>query len=106
MLVVICGSRDAPHASAVCLPIVTVIVVGRGCGPLRMLLEPLLAALHTLLGDVDGNVKWHPFAVAWDHLPASLGGMMFGRLVAGGIPGGEVAWLLTIESYHEQAQGL
>jgi hypothetical protein len=54
-LVAMCGSHDKPLAGAACLLAVAVIVVGRGHGPLRMSLAPLLAALSNILGAVDGN---------------------------------------------------
>jgi hypothetical protein len=72
-LVAVCGSRDVPRTGAACLPVATIIVVDRGCGPLRMLLAPLLATLGAIFGVVDGNVEQHLLATTWGRLPASLG---------------------------------
>jgi hypothetical protein len=73
------------------LPVVAIVVLGHSCGPLRVLLSPLLAAL---LGVVDGNVGRCLLAAAWGHLPASLGRTMFSHHIAGGILGGDAAWIL------------
>jgi hypothetical protein len=55
-LVAIRGGRDAPHARALCLFVIVVIVVGRGHGPLRALLAPIFAALVFLLRVVDDDI--------------------------------------------------
>jgi hypothetical protein len=52
-LVAAYNGRDAPHAGAAHL---LVIVVGHGCGPLKMLLVPLFAALDALHATVDGDI--------------------------------------------------
>jgi hypothetical protein len=44
-LVVVHGGRDAPHTGATRLPVVAIVVVGRGHGPLMELLAPLLPPL-------------------------------------------------------------
>jgi hypothetical protein len=90
-LVIVCGSRDAPHVGAACLPVVVVLMVDRGRGPLRTLLVPLLATL----GAMDGDVGWHLLATAWGCLPATQDRMKFGRLIAGGVLGGDVVLLLS-----------
>jgi hypothetical protein len=82
--VVVRGSHDAPNAIAACLPIIAIVMVIRGRGPLRMLLAPPLVALNTLLGVVDGDVRRCLLVAAWGCLPASLGRTKFDRLVAGG----------------------
>jgi hypothetical protein len=81
-LVAMCGSRDVPHVEAACLPVVVVIVVGHGCGPLRMLLVPLLATLSVILGTMDGIIGRHLLAAAWGRLPSSLGGTKCDCLLA------------------------
>jgi hypothetical protein len=83
-----------PHARAAYLPVVVVIVVSRYQGPLKVVLAPLLAAHDALPHTVDGNVRRWLLAAAWGHLLASLGKAEFGRLIAGGEMGGDVAWLL------------
>jgi hypothetical protein len=70
MLVTVRGNRDVPHTRAACLPVIVVIVVSCGHGPLRSLAVPLLA---TLLSVVDDDVGRCLLAVAWGHLPAFPG---------------------------------
>jgi hypothetical protein len=50
------GGRDVPHVRVACLPIIAIVVAGRGRGPLKALLTPLFAMLATLLATVDGDV--------------------------------------------------
>jgi hypothetical protein len=52
-LIVACGGQGAPHTGAAHL---IIVVVDRGCGPMKVLLAPLFAAFATLLGAVGGNV--------------------------------------------------
>jgi hypothetical protein len=49
MLATTCGGRGAHHVGAVCLLIVVAIVADHVCGPLTVLLAPLLAALLDIL---------------------------------------------------------
>jgi hypothetical protein len=93
-LVAVCGSCDTPRVGATCLPVVAIIVVGHGRGPLRMLVAPLLAALSAILGTVDGNIERCLLAATWGRLPASLGGMMCDHLTAGGVRVGDAVRLL------------
>jgi hypothetical protein len=88
MLVTACGGRDAPHAGATCFAIVA---IGRGRGPLKALLAPLLATFDTLLCVVGGDVGRCLPAAAWGHLPTSLGTIKHDRLVAGGALCGNAA---------------
>jgi hypothetical protein len=60
-----------PHAGVAYFLIVAIIVVGHDCNALRMLLAPLLAALGTLLGILDGDVRHCLLVAAWGHLPAA-----------------------------------
>jgi hypothetical protein len=83
------------NTGATCLPLIVVIKVGRGHGPLKALLAPLLAALDTLLSTANGDIERHLLATAWGRLPASLGKTKFGRLVAGGVLGGDAAQILS-----------
>jgi hypothetical protein len=93
-LVIVCDSRGAPHTRAARLSIVAVIMVGHGHGSLEALLMPLFAALDALPAAVDGNVGWCSLTTAWGHLPSSLGLAEHDPLIAGGVLGGDVAWLL------------
>jgi hypothetical protein len=61
-LAVACGCHHAHHVAALRFPIVTAVIVGRGCDPLKTLLVPLLA---TLFGVLDGNVERCLLATAW-----------------------------------------
>jgi hypothetical protein len=56
-LVAVCCSHDMPHVGAVCFLIIAAVIVGRGRNPLRTLLAPLPAALGSLLGLIDGDIK-------------------------------------------------
>jgi hypothetical protein len=56
-LVAACYSHDMPHVRAVCFLIIAAVIVGRGRNPLRTLLAPLLAALGSLLGLIDGDIE-------------------------------------------------
>jgi hypothetical protein len=55
----------------------------------------LLSTLGALLGVVDGNIRRCLLATTWGHLPASLGRMKFGHLIADGILGGDILRLLS-----------
>jgi hypothetical protein len=64
MLVIVHGSHDVQHACAARLPIVAIILVGRGRSPLRTLLVPPLASLSALLGALEDKIRlprcwWH-----------------------------------------------
>jgi hypothetical protein len=85
------GSRDASHTGATRLPVLSVIVVGCGSGPLRALLEPLIAAFDSLLGVVSGDIRRHLLVMAQGHLPASLCWVKHDCLVASGALGGNAA---------------
>jgi hypothetical protein len=76
------------------LPLIPVVMVGHGRGPLKALHVPLLASLDALLSAVDGEVRRCLLAAARGCLLASLGRMKFNRLIVGGVLGGDVAWLL------------
>jgi hypothetical protein len=87
--VAIHGSRHMPRAGATHLPVVVIVVVGRGRSQLRTLLAPLLAALGALPGSLHGDVEWRLPATAWGHLPASWREVKFGHLTIGGVLGGD-----------------
>jgi hypothetical protein len=55
---------------------------------------PLLTTLSAIIGTVDGNNGWHLLVDARGRLPTSLGEMKFGRLIDGGVRGGDAAQLL------------
>jgi hypothetical protein len=88
------GGPDATHARTACLPVVAIIVVGRGHGPLRALLPALFATLDALLRVVGGDVGRRLLAAAWGHLPVSLGLWMHDHLIARGVLGGDATRLL------------
>jgi hypothetical protein len=93
-LIAMCSSYNAPRVGAAHLPAIVVVVVGRGRGPMRMLLMPLLAALSAILGAMDDNIGRHLVAAACGRLLASLGGTKCDRLIVGGIRVGDATWLL------------
>jgi hypothetical protein len=96
-LVTVHDSHDVPHVAVAGLPIVAVIIVGRGCSPLRMLLVPSLSSLSALAGALDGDVRWCLPAATWSCLPASWWwhtGPKFSCLTAGGILGNDAAQLI------------
>jgi hypothetical protein len=55
-LVAVGSSRDTPYVGATRLPIVAIIVLGRGRSPLRTFLSPPLATLGALPSALDGNI--------------------------------------------------
>jgi hypothetical protein len=55
-LVTVHGHRVAPHIGTTHLPIVAVVMVGHGRGPLRVLLVPPFAFLDAFLSAVDGDI--------------------------------------------------
>jgi hypothetical protein len=57
--------RDAPHAEAICVLVVIVIIVEHGHDPLRALPTPLLSVLGAPLGVSDGGGGWCHIVVAW-----------------------------------------
>jgi hypothetical protein len=94
MLVAACGDRDAPHAEAASLPVVVIIVTGRGHSPLKALFAPLVAAFDSLLGAVSGHIGRCFLVAARCRLSASQCRVNHGCLVAGGALDGDAAWLL------------
>jgi hypothetical protein len=82
MLVAACSGRSASHAGAARLPIVAIIMVGCGRGPLDALLAPLFATLDALLGTVGGDVGWLLLVAARGRLPTSLCRVKHAHLVA------------------------
>jgi hypothetical protein len=95
-LVAVCGNHDTPYARAAYLPVPAIVVVGRGRGPLRILLAPLLATLGAIFGTLDSNVRQRLLAAAWGRLSSSLGGTKCSRLVASGIQVGNAMRLLGV----------
>jgi hypothetical protein len=89
MLVTVCGSQVVPHAGATRLPVIVVIVVSCGRGPLKALHAPLFATLDALSTAMDGNVRRRSLAAARGHLPASLSWVKHDRLVASPVLGGD-----------------
>jgi hypothetical protein len=81
-VVVVRGSRDAPHARAIRLPIVAIVIVGHGHSPLRTLIVPPLATRDALPGASNGDIRQHLPAAAWGHLPASWWKMKFSFFAA------------------------
>jgi hypothetical protein len=90
-LVTVSGSRDASHARAARLPVITDVRAGRSHGPLRALLASFFAALlSTVYGDVGGCL----LAIARGHLLASPGLAKHNRLIASCVLCGNVTRLL------------
>jgi hypothetical protein len=67
--------------------VVVDVNVGRGCDLLKTLLAPLPAALDVHSGILDGGIRRRFPAIAW-------GWVMLGRLVTGGMLGGDTSQLL------------
>jgi hypothetical protein len=84
-----------PHAEIAHLPIVAIVVVGRGHSPLRTLSVPHLAVLGALPSTMDGDIGWCLLTAAWGRLPTSRRKMKFSRLTVGGVLGGDAAKLLS-----------
>jgi hypothetical protein len=59
-------------------------MANHGHGPLKVLLAPLFATLHTLPADVGGDIRRRSLATARGRLPASLGWARHDRLIASG----------------------
>jgi hypothetical protein len=57
-LVTVHGDRYAPHAEAICLPVMVIIADGQGRSPLKALFVPLVAAIDALLGAVSSFIGW------------------------------------------------
>jgi hypothetical protein len=66
------GGWDPSHTGAAHLPVVVVVVVGRGHGPLKVLLARLVATFDALLGAVSGDVGRCLPVTTRGGLPASL----------------------------------
>jgi hypothetical protein len=81
-LVAACSGQSASHAGAARLPIVAIIMVGCGRGPLDALLAPLFATLDALLGTVGGDIGWLLLVAARGCLPTSLCRVKHAHLVA------------------------
>jgi hypothetical protein len=73
--------QDACHTEAARLPVGVIIADGRG--PLKALLASLAAVFDTLLGAVNGDVRWHLLVTPQECFRASLC-----RAVAGQNPPG------------------
>jgi hypothetical protein len=90
----VCGNLDASHARATCFPVALVVIAGRGHGPLRVLLAPLVAAFDALLGTVSSGIGRCLLVSAWGRFPAYLCEAGHDHLVPGGVLGGDATWLL------------
>jgi hypothetical protein len=88
------SGRVASHTGATRLPIVAIIIIGRGRGPLRALLVHRFATLDALLSIIYGDVRWCLLVAARGHFPTSLVLAKHDRTIAGGVLGGDAAWLL------------
>jgi hypothetical protein len=67
---------------ATCLLVDVIVVIGRGCSLLAVLLAPLLATLGALLGILDDDVGRRFPVAAW-------GWVKLGHLIADGVLGGD-----------------
>jgi hypothetical protein len=88
------GGRDAPHTRAALFLVAAVAMVGRGRGPQRAMLVPLVAAFDDLLGIVSADVRWCLHVAGRGRFLACLCGAVHDLLVAGGVLGGDTVWLL------------
>jgi hypothetical protein len=102
VLVTVHGGRDASHIGASHLQVAAVITAGRGRGPLRALLAPLIAPLDALQGTVSSDIRHLLLVTARGHLPTCRCGVEHDHLVAGVLLGGDVARLLE-RAYKEVA---
>jgi hypothetical protein len=93
-LIVAHDSRDAPRARDARLPVLAIVVAGRGRSPLKELFAPLVAAFDVLLGIVSGDVGRCLLVATRCHLPTSLCWAKHGCLIAGGALGGDATRLL------------
>jgi hypothetical protein len=71
-----------------------VIMAGRGCSPLKVLLAPLVATFDAYLGVVCGDIKRCLLVTARYLLPASLCRAKHGRLIDYGVLGGDTTHVL------------
>jgi hypothetical protein len=92
------GGRDASHAGTACFLVAAIIVAGRGHDPWRTLPVLLVVAFDACLGAMSNDVEWCLPVTAQGHLPTRLYGVGHDRLVAGGVLGGDVMWLLERSS--------
>jgi hypothetical protein len=88
------GGRDAPHARAAHFPAAVLIAVGHGRSPWRALLALLVTASDVVLGAVSCIIERRLVVAAWGRLLAHLCGAVYGRLVVGGVLGGDAVRLL------------
>jgi hypothetical protein len=65
MLAVACDSCSTQHAGAACLLVDAVIIAGRGCSLLAVLLAPLVAILGTLSNVLDTGIGRHFPVTSW-----------------------------------------
>jgi hypothetical protein len=70
--------------------IVVIIVVSRGCNPLRSPLSPLHATCGVLLHAIDGHVRWCCSASIGDCFPSTWDRERLGCLLTGGLLNGKV----------------
>jgi hypothetical protein len=71
-LITASGSQDASHTRATCVPVVVIIEAGRGRGPMKVLLVPLVAAFDAVLGIVSSDIERSLLVTARGGLPTSL----------------------------------
>jgi hypothetical protein len=71
MLVSMCRSRDVSHTRVAHIPVVAIIMAGRGRGPMMVLLAPLVATFDALLGLVSGDIRRCLPVTTRGDLPAS-----------------------------------
>jgi hypothetical protein len=88
------SSDDTLHAGAINFLVVVIVIVDHDRNSLRALFTPLLAALGAPLGILDGIDGWHCVVATWSRLLAAWDIEKFGRLLSGGVLGGDAAQLL------------
>jgi hypothetical protein len=87
-----CG-RDTLLTTVIRFLIIVVVIAGRGCNPLRTPLSSLPATLDILHCALDGDVGWCRSTVARDCFPFTWDRERTGRLLIGGVLGGDIEQL-------------
>jgi hypothetical protein len=75
---------------------VVIVATGHDCDPSGVLLFPLLATIRAFLSAFAGGFGWCCPAAAEDHFPIAQNKDDPGRLLARGVPGGDIKQLLGI----------
>jgi hypothetical protein len=93
MLATTCGSHDVPHVGVI--DFLVNVIIGHGHNPQRTPLKPLLFTLGTILGILDGDIRWCHLATSWGCYLTAWGKEKFGHLLVGGVLGSNVVQLVS-----------